>query len=90
MHLTKTIEETDPKKVEALRRRSRMAEDSTAPDAFLVYFRVGEVCPLVKEQSESNMPSATTAKPQCRGGAQVEFCGMVQTRESPGCHLDDA
>jgi len=58
MHLTKTGEETDPKKIEALRRKSRGAEDFAAPNAFLVYFKVDEVRPLVKEQSESALPSA--------------------------------
>jgi hypothetical protein len=48
MHLTRTAEETDPKKIEALRR----------PKAFLVYFKVDEVRPLVKEQSESTPPAA--------------------------------
>ncbi len=57
MHLTKTLEETDSQKIEALRRRSRIGEDFAAPDTFLVHFRVDEVRPLVKEQSESNMPS---------------------------------
>ncbi len=61
MHLTKTAEETDPKKIEALRRRSRIAEDFAAPDAFLVYFKVDEVRSLVKEQSSS--ASTATAEP---------------------------
>ncbi|MCL5281117.1 MAG: pyridoxamine 5'-phosphate oxidase family protein [Planctomycetes bacterium] len=58
MHLTKTAEETDPKKIEALRRRSRVAEDFAALDAFLVQFKVDEVRPLAKERSESALPSA--------------------------------
>ena len=51
MHLTRTLEEADPKKIEALRRRGRVAVDFAASDAFLVYFKVNEVRPLVKEQS---------------------------------------
>jgi hypothetical protein len=62
MHLTRTLEETDPKKIEAMRRRSRVAEDGVARDAFLVYFKVDEVRPLVKGKSESDMPSAAAAK----------------------------
>ena len=62
MHLTRTLEEADPKKIEALRRRSRVAEDFAARDAFLVYLKVNEVRPLVKEQSESNKPSAADVK----------------------------
>lgn len=62
MHLTKTVEETDPKKIEALRRRSRVTEDFAAPDAVFVYFKVDEVRPLVKEQSESSPPSAATMR----------------------------
>jgi hypothetical protein len=58
MHLTKTWEETDPKKIEALRRGSRAAEDFAALDGFLVQFKVDEVRPLVKE----NMPSAAGAR----------------------------
>jgi hypothetical protein len=60
MHLTKTREETDPERIEALRRRSRVAEDFAAPDAFLVYFKVDEVRSLVKERS--NRPSTATAE----------------------------
>jgi hypothetical protein len=59
MHLTKTLEETDRQKIEALRRRSRTAEDFGAPDGFLVQFKVDEVRPLVKE----GMPSAIGATP---------------------------
>ena len=49
MHLTKTLEETDPQKIEALRRRRRVAEGSPARDAFLVHFKVDEVRPLTKD-----------------------------------------
>jgi hypothetical protein len=58
MHLTRTVEETDPEKIESLRRRSRVAEDLATRDAFLVYFKVDEVRPLIKEPSASVMPSA--------------------------------
>jgi len=47
IHLTRTAEETDPKKIEAMRRRSRRDEDPAAKKAFLVHFRVDEVRPLV-------------------------------------------
>ncbi len=50
MHLTKVLEETDPEKIEALRRRSRVAEDFAATDGFLVLFKIDEVRPLLKEQ----------------------------------------
>ncbi len=50
MHLTKTLEETDPKKIEALRRRRRrVAEGSPVRNAFLVHFKVDEVRPLTKD-----------------------------------------
>jgi len=62
MHLTKGLEETDPKKIEVLRRTRRVAENVATPEAFLVYFKVDEVRPLVKEKSESNIPSAATAE----------------------------
>jgi hypothetical protein len=58
MHLTKTAEETDPKKIEAQRRRNCVTEDFAARDVFLVQFKVDEVRPLAKERSESTMPSA--------------------------------
>ncbi len=62
MHLTKTAEETDPEKIESLRRRSRVAEDFAARDAFLVHFRVDEVRPLAKDRAELNMPSVATTE----------------------------
>jgi hypothetical protein len=46
MYLTRTAEEDDPTKVEAMRRRTR-DEDTAETKAFLVYFRVDEVRPLV-------------------------------------------
>lgn len=61
MHLTKKAEETDPEKIESLRRRRRVAEDFAARDAFLVYFKVDEVRSLVKERSGG--ASTTTAEP---------------------------
>ncbi len=62
MHLTKTAEETDPGKIEALRRRSRSAEDFAAQNAFLVSFKVDEVRPLVKERAEPSSPPAAAAE----------------------------
>ena len=47
MHLTKTAEETDPRKIEAMRRKSRRDEDTAGANVFLVHFRVDEVRPLV-------------------------------------------
>ena len=47
MYLTRTMEETDPKKIRALRRTSRGDEDPANTNVFLVYFRVDEVRPLV-------------------------------------------
>jgi hypothetical protein len=58
MHLTKTLEETDPKKIEAMRRRSRAAEDFAATEGYLVHFKIDEVRPLIKER----MPSAAGAR----------------------------
>jgi len=47
LYLTQTAEEDDPKKVEAMRRRGRRDEDTAETKAFLVYFRVDEVRPLL-------------------------------------------
>ena len=47
LYLTQVAEETDPKKIETLRRRSRRDEDAAATKAFLVSYRVDEVRPLV-------------------------------------------
>jgi hypothetical protein len=47
LYLTRVAEETDPKKIETLRRKSRGDEDTAATKAFLVYYRVDEVRPLV-------------------------------------------
>ncbi|MCU0917649.1 MAG: pyridoxamine 5'-phosphate oxidase family protein [Planctomycetes bacterium] len=47
LYLTRTAEEDDPKKVEAMRRKSRQDEDTGETKAFVVYFRVDEVRPLV-------------------------------------------
>jgi hypothetical protein len=58
MHLTKTREETDPQQIEAMRRRSRSAEDFAATDGFWVQLRVDVVRPLTKE----SMPSAVGAR----------------------------
>lgn len=49
MHLTKTLEETDPRKIEARRGASRVGEDFAATEGFLVQFKVDEVRPLTKE-----------------------------------------
>jgi hypothetical protein len=50
MHLTKMGEETDLAQIETMRRESRVAEDFTPAEGFLVQFRVDEVRPLAKEQ----------------------------------------
>jgi hypothetical protein len=47
LYLTRTAEETDPGKIEAMRRRSRSDEGETETKVFLVYFRVDEVRPLM-------------------------------------------
>ena len=47
MYLTRTKEETDPKKIQAVRRRSRGDEDTANTKVFLVHFRVDEIRPLV-------------------------------------------
>ncbi len=62
MHLTRAAEETDPKRIEAIRRRSRVAEDFAAPNGFLVQFKVDEVRPLAKERSEASTLSAASAE----------------------------
>lgn len=46
LHLTKTREETDPEKIEALRRENRKGHDYGDATKFLVYFQVDEVRPL--------------------------------------------
>ncbi len=63
MHLTKTLEETDPHRIAAFRRRSRVSEDFAATDGFLVHFRVDEVRPLAKERAESNRRATVGLKP---------------------------
>jgi hypothetical protein len=47
MYLTRTREETDPKKIEAMRRRSPGERDDTGMQKFLVHFQVDEVRRLV-------------------------------------------
>jgi len=48
LYLTKIAEETDPQKIQALRRRPLPAECGTEDESrFLVHFRVGRVRPLV-------------------------------------------
>lgn len=47
MYLTRTHEETDPQKIEALRRRSPGERDYTGIQRFLVQFKVDEVRRLV-------------------------------------------
>jgi len=63
MHLTKTAEETDPEKIDALRRSSRVTEDFAPRSAFLVHFKVDEVRPLAKERLESNTPAVAATNP---------------------------
>ena len=47
LYLTKTGEETDPKKIAAVRRRNRDGEDSAGTKKFLVHFKVDEARRLV-------------------------------------------
>jgi hypothetical protein len=47
MYLTRTHEETDPKKIEGLRRKSPGQPDYTGIQKFLVHFKVDEVRRLV-------------------------------------------
>jgi hypothetical protein len=47
MYLTTITEETDPRKIEAIRRRETHAEDFVPTEGFLVHFKVDEVRRLV-------------------------------------------
>jgi hypothetical protein len=48
LHLTKVVEETDPQKIQALRRRPLPAECGVESESrYLVHFRVDRVRPLV-------------------------------------------
>lgn len=47
LYLTKTGEETDPKRIDAVRRRSRKGEDMAGKKTFLVRFKVDEARRLV-------------------------------------------
>jgi hypothetical protein len=47
LYLTKTGEETDPKKIEAVQRRKRQGEDLAGKKRFLVHFKVDEARRLV-------------------------------------------
>jgi len=47
LHLTKTREETDPEKVEAVRREGRKGRDYGDSQAFLVYYQVDKIRPAV-------------------------------------------
>jgi hypothetical protein len=55
--LTRTREERDPEKIDALRRRISPDRDYAAKDTFLVHFRVDEVRPLVGERRPPQSPS---------------------------------
>ncbi len=46
LHLTKTREETDPEKIEALRRENRKGHDYGGALKFLVHFHLDEIRPL--------------------------------------------
>jgi len=50
MSLTKTQEESDPRKIEAVRRRNHPNEDLTDEAVFLVHFTVQEVRQLVGDR----------------------------------------
>lgn len=47
LYLTKTQEETDPKKIEAVRRKAREEEEYAGKKKFLVHFKVDEARRLV-------------------------------------------
>ncbi|MBN2130600.1 MAG: pyridoxamine 5'-phosphate oxidase family protein [Sedimentisphaerales bacterium] len=47
LYLTRVREETDPERIEAMRRESRKGHDYGGALKFLVYFRVEKVRPLV-------------------------------------------
>jgi hypothetical protein len=47
LYLTKTREETDPEKIEALRREARKGHDYGGALKFLVHFKVEKVRPLI-------------------------------------------
>lgn len=47
LHLARTHEETDPERIEAVRRESRKGRDYGDGRRFLVYFKVEKVRPLV-------------------------------------------
>jgi hypothetical protein len=47
LYLTRTREETDPEKVEAVRRAGRKGRDYGDSQAFLVYFNVDKTRPAV-------------------------------------------
>jgi len=54
LHLTKLDEETDPQKIQALRRRPLPAECGFERESrFLVHFRIDRVRPLVGDGSEA-------------------------------------
>ena len=52
LYLTKVAEHTDPKAIEALRRRPLPAECGVEASRYLVHFRVDHVRPLVGDGSE--------------------------------------
>jgi hypothetical protein len=62
MHLTKECEVTDPRQIEALRRKSHAAEDFAVPDGFFVQFKVDEVRPLAKDRAESHISEPAAAR----------------------------
>ncbi|MCU0915177.1 MAG: pyridoxamine 5'-phosphate oxidase family protein [Planctomycetes bacterium] len=50
MHLTRTQEESDPRKIEAFRRRNRPNQDFTGEAVFLVHFHIQEVRQLIGDR----------------------------------------
>lgn len=53
LHLTKIAEETDPQKIQAMRRRSLPVEcDFEIESKYLVHFQIDRVRPLVGDESE--------------------------------------
>jgi len=47
LYLTRTQEETDPKRIEAMRRKRRSGQDYEGPTEFLVHFKVEQARRLV-------------------------------------------
>ena len=59
LHLTQVLEETDPQKIQALRRRPLPAECGYETESrFLVHFRIDRVRPLVGDEEDAGRITA--------------------------------